>query len=92
MVTQARVVPALAWVHNFIRIHDPDDDPWTDEDEQVLRANAYAETTGPAMGQTGFEPTDAEAAAANARRDTIARAMWKDFEALRRHRGQPIDC
>jgi hypothetical protein len=68
---QAHLVSALAVVHNFIRIHDPNDIPLA-EDEEDQQANGQADQAN----QT--HPVDKRGRAAE-RRDRIARAMWRDY-------------
>lgn len=72
----ARLPPALSALHNFIRIHDPneikdflrhEEDP--EEDTGVL-ANGYPDAT--------------ERQAANTRRDEIAQDMWIQYQGYRR--------
>jgi hypothetical protein len=77
MTIQARIPPALAAVHNFIRIHDKDEihefeDVLEDRDPQD---QDYGEL---ARGPTGR----AEKARAEIKRDTIAQAMWISYQEL----------
>jgi hypothetical protein len=78
--TQSLIPPALAAIHNFIRIRDPleiedfpeqrDPDPGADVGELAL---------GPSRA--------AERAAASAKRDEIAQAMWAQYRATLAERG-----
>ena len=71
---QARIPAALAAIHNFIRIHDPDElEGFTDADdvEPGFFAGELAE------GQARM----AEKRRANARRDGIAADMWEQYQA-----------
>jgi hypothetical protein len=77
---QARIPAALAAIHNFIRIHDPEE----------LENFVEAEDSEPgfvsgelAAGQT----RTAEKKRANARRDGIAAAMWVQYQAELHQRG-----
>ena len=62
---QARLVPALAVVHNFIRVHDPSDIEIIDDDSDRDIAQQTA-------GQVGMADERGRAAE---RRDKIAHAM-----------------
>jgi hypothetical protein len=71
---QARIPAALAAIHNFIRIHDPDELEGfaeADDDEQGFFAGELA------VGQT----RTAEKRRANTRRDEIAAEMWEQYQA-----------
>lgn len=77
---QARIPAALAAIHNFIRIHDPEE----------LNDFAEAEDMEPgffsgelAEGQT----RTAEKRRANTRRDGIAAEMWEQYQAELQARG-----
>lgn len=64
-------------VHNFIRIHDPDD---------VLADSIDHEDDEPDLrGRLQSHITAEERERAAARRDAIAKAMWADYKA-RGHR------
>ncbi|KAH9175876.1 hypothetical protein EDB89DRAFT_1847070, partial [Lactarius sanguifluus] len=73
--TQAQLVGALAVLHNFIRIHNPtdiiygDDDPQEDED-------------GPRQGNIGRQ----ERQRVDNRRERIAQEMWDDYVVHTRRR------
>jgi hypothetical protein len=79
---QARIPAALAAVHNFIRMHDPEEiEGFDDADDmeqgffQVAGELAEGETRAPEKRQ------------ANTRRDVIAAAMWEQYQAELRERG-----
>ena len=77
---QARIPAALAAIHNFICIHDPDElDGFAEADdiEPGFFAGELAE------GQT----RTAEKRWANARRDGIAAEMWEQYQAELQERG-----
>jgi hypothetical protein len=77
---QARIPAALAAIHNFIRIHDPDELEGfieADDIEPGFFAGELAE------GQT----RTAEKKRANTRRDEIAAAMWEQYQAELQERG-----
>jgi hypothetical protein len=82
---QSRIPPALCFLHNVIRIHDPNDfldyhhvesDEWS--------APHYTGTLaeGP--------PTEAARTHAHEHRDQIAQQTWEDYLVERLHRGQPL--
>ncbi|KAH9980721.1 hypothetical protein BJV74DRAFT_779024, partial [Russula compacta] len=77
--TQAQFVPAMAALHNFIRIHDPDDHHIAAECNEVYGGRGR----GPARTDENLGGTVpiAEWNWANAQCDTIARAMWVQYEA-----------
>lgn len=68
----ARLPPALAALHNFIRIHDPNEIT-----EYLENSNQELRDEGVLAG--GF-PNAAEREAANLRRDEIAHAMWIQYQ------------
>lgn len=78
--TQACLVQALAVAHNFIRIHDPDDEPDVGD---------AAEESGPDTNRDVAaiqNVTRSERSRATQMRDRIAADMWKDYqEYLRRN-------
>ena len=77
---QARIPAALAAIHNFIRIHDPDELAGfidTDDTERGFFTGDLAE------GQTRM----AEKRRANTRRDGIAAEMWVLYQAILQERG-----
>ena len=73
--TQAQLVSALSVVHNFIRIHDPDDLPENDEEEDHSQLNVD-------IGRLQHTIGADERGRAAERRDTIAKAMWADYERI----------
>lgn len=75
----ARLPPALAALHNFIRIHDPNEISDFLQEDLDLEPGCGRETGELA---DGF-PNAAERQAANARRDEIAQAMWIQYQAYR---------
>ena len=74
MAIQARIPPALAAVHNFICIHDPDeihdfDNPTNSEDPN------------PGYGNLAMGPANQrEVEEAAMKRDSIAQAMWIAYQ------------
>lgn len=72
MAIQARIPPALCAIHNFIRIHDPDEIQDFEIDENI-DIEPYGELApGPAGRQ--------ERARGTARRDIIAQLMWESYQ------------
>lgn len=75
VTTQAKIVHALCVLHNFIRVHDPDDFEPTDLDAcEHLSAQDTAATFGGHVSQ-------AEREEAGLRRDRIAKEMWDSYVA-----------
>ena len=62
---------ALAVVHNFICVFDPDDLPAGNEQEEI-RASSF--------GTLSEGTLRAEVQRANEKRDVIAKAMWEDYK------------
>lgn len=97
---QAKIPPAMAALHNFIRIHDPTDtardmvERWAcsltgsqasipgTEDEQPDQMDEER------YGELGSDITPAERIRASERRDTIAKAMWADYQRELNERGE----
>ncbi|KAF8153669.1 hypothetical protein BJ912DRAFT_868623, partial [Pholiota molesta] len=85
--TQAKVPGAIAALHNFIRIHDPDDLAREDSDDSDSESEGIPNQPEiPITPETlGGHISQAEKNRANAKRDQIARAMWEDYvEELQR--------
>jgi hypothetical protein len=80
MDLQARIPAALAAIHNFIRIHDPDELTSFTEPADLERGFVSGEL---AAGLT----RTAERRWANVRRDDIAAAMWVQYQAELQCRG-----
>jgi hypothetical protein len=79
---QARILPALAAIHNLILKHDPTD--LEDFDDVCDPDPGYVVDFGSlADGQT----SRAEKDRADKRRDVIAQKMWDSYQALLRERG-----
>ena len=71
---QAKVIPALCALHNFIRVHDPgdlDDQDWQEEIERQ----------GPVLSAADLKNkvNQAERDRAAARREKMANKMWNDY-------------
>jgi DDE superfamily endonuclease len=80
MDLQARIPAALAAIHNFIRIHDPEELTSFTEPVDLERGFVSGEL---AAGQT----RTAEKRRATTRRDEIAAAMWAQYQAELQRRG-----
>ena len=73
MSIQALIPPALAALHNFIRLFDPEEIHMYDEDELL---DAHMGSHPESVGELGTGPvTPAETVRANKRRDKIAGEM-----------------
>jgi hypothetical protein len=77
---QARIPAALAAIHNFIRIHDPDELDGFLESGDLEPGFVSGDL---AAGRT----RPAEKRQANERRDTIAAEMWAQYQAELEERG-----
>jgi hypothetical protein len=73
--TQARLVSALAVVHNFICIHDPRD---VDPTETDIIEDQGSQIQGAIRGREERVAADERGRAAE-HRDRIAHAMWRDY-------------
>jgi len=74
MDIQARIPPALCTIHNFIRIHDPEELENTEEDV------SYDDNVSGHTGELAPGPPDRAARVrANERWDEIAQAMWVSY-------------
>ena len=74
--TQAQIVCALGVVNNFMKVNDPDDPLFKDSTLEL----------DPDMGDTAANRRagSRERARAAARREKIARDMWKDYRYKKR--------
>ena len=79
MDVQLRVPSALCFVHNVIRIHDPNDMmDFRDLDFDPGSYDAGALAEGPPSPNEAAQPSHAQT-----RRDAIAHQMWADYIAER---------
>ena len=76
--TQAQIVCALAVVHNFMKIHDPDDRLFKENNLEL--DSDEGDTIA-----TQRDGSRVERAQVAARRETIAQAMWKDYQSKKNH-------
>jgi hypothetical protein len=73
MRLQARILPALGAIHNFIHIHDPD----------KIDEIALEEFNGEGTHELAVGPASAaERARATAKCDRIAEAMWLEYQTV----------
>lgn len=89
--TQSKIPAALAVLHNFIRIHDPDDDNDDDNDEHdsgTLSSQQTTPTYTLSQESLGGYIDRAERNRAGTRRDEIAERMWVDYVRELHDRGE----
>ncbi|KAJ7020364.1 hypothetical protein C8F04DRAFT_974391 [Mycena alexandri] len=103
MKTQAMFVPAIAAIHNFLRVHDTEDNaddlgPSTStplQREGSRRMEDFIETPAKpreiSPEELGFSISAEERKRASDRRDRIAKKMWSDYVALLAERGEGED-
>ena len=72
--TQAQIVCALGAVHNFMKLHDPDDPLFKDK---TIGSESEEDDTM----TTQHAVSEAEGKRATARRERIALTMWKDYKS-----------
>ena len=79
---QGRIASAICVVHNFIRIHDPEDlpDPEDEDNNSIIPLNASSGGNGTISSR--------ERSAAVKRRDDIANAMWVQYQQYLTKRGR----
>ena len=86
---QAQIPAALCAIHNFIRIHDGEEDKEDEEDEEediVVQQN----NAGDLYVRQG-EGQRAENDAVVARRNNIAQKMWEEYQAYLQTRQEDSD-
>ena len=71
---QARVILALCALHNFVRVHDPDDLDDEDTQEEIERQSPM-----PSAGELRNRVNRAEKKRAIMRQEEIASNMWADY-------------
>jgi hypothetical protein len=80
--SQGRIASAICVVHNFIRIHDPDDLPDPEEEEDY----SYTPPSNNSVSRNGII-SSRERNEAVKRRDDIANAMWVQYQQYLAKRG-----
>jgi DDE superfamily endonuclease len=89
MEVQARIPVALSALHNFIRLHDPEEGSLSD----IHNHHALNDTDGLRvrnLNDAMFEVEEVREEV-DARRDRIAEAMWVDYQRICQERGIGID-
>lgn len=81
LAIQARIPAALATIHNFIMVHNPNDKPISDAypngaSQQIFHETGSTEEAGSLINNE-----------ADKRRDHIAQEMWDDYRAHCAERG-----
>jgi hypothetical protein len=79
---QTMLVPAVCALHNFIILHDADDQIEINDEEMRV----WVEEARPEPGVLQGGISAAETALANTRRDEIAQEMWVDYQKIRANR------
>lgn len=79
--TQAKMVPALCVLHNFIRDHDADDLPAEAIGDDGERESETIDRVLQ-VDHLGRDVSRVEIRRAGERRDTIARTMWQDYQRV----------
>ena len=82
---QAKIIVACCNIHNFIRLHDPDDDSEDNDDSMDVEESNGGEQVNEndlAWGITMEETRNAEA-----KHSEIAMAMWESYQAELQRRG-----
>ena len=88
--TQAKIPAALAVLHNFVRVYDPDDEAEEDGDncdDEDDDADISLPEIPLVAENLGYHISQAEKDRASAKRDEIAKAMWADYRETLRVRG-----
>ena len=81
---QSRLISGLAVIHNFIRAYDPSDLPEDSEMETVTGLSGEVERMTANLADQAVGSEERNRAAE--RRDTIALAMWDDYQRNQRGR------
>ncbi|KIM87701.1 hypothetical protein PILCRDRAFT_63771 [Piloderma croceum F 1598] len=78
MDIQAQLAPALAAIHNFIRLYDPDEILDLVDEAEDIQPGAWI----PQRGDLALGPARAvEKALADGKQDGIAQSMWVQYQA-----------
>ena len=90
MAIQAQIPPALAETHNFIMDHHPHniEEHLTGNDENDLDPNPGQPMENEFRTLANRAVTQAEKERVMHNRDGIAQAMWDDYQATLRERGE----
>ena len=76
---QAQIPTALCAIHNFICIHNPQEEAIFEEEEQV---NPHVDAGDDNVWQTGFVEANDATNPVVKRCDSIAQAMWNDYQQI----------
>lgn len=92
ITTQAKSVPALHALHNFIQVHDPADTEINDDDNDNISGDGIGQNLQdnviePGDEELGGDITPAERECASKQRDDITKAMWADYQRILAERG-----
>ena len=71
--TQAKMIPAICVLHNFIRVHDVNDIPVVNEPWRAGRTQ---------VGEVGRDISSEETNRASELRESIAKAMWASYQNI----------
>jgi hypothetical protein len=84
LCTQAKIPAALASLHNFICIHDPDDDAHCEDDyaDDKARPEQSEPQQNINIEKLGGYISNAEREEASARQDANEKAIWTDYQAV----------
>jgi hypothetical protein len=89
--TQSKIPYAMAALHNFIRIHDPDDNATTPNDHTEGSHSQVPQSLHEIDPENlGGNISQAERNGASERRDIIAKAMWEDYQNVLAEREMDI--
>lgn len=87
MMVQARIPAALAALHNYVRLHDPEDEIFVVERETLLDASTSPPNQDlPGEYRSGYVSTE-ERNRASVRRDQIAQELWEQYQAYLEENG-----
>jgi hypothetical protein len=73
LATQAKMVPAICLLHNFICVHNINDLPVVSESHGAVRTQ---------VGELGRDVSLAERNRASELRESIAKAMWESYQSI----------
>lgn len=90
MAIQAKLVQALCVVHNFIRIHDPQDMPMRDTMDDDLEGSDDDNDNRQNFGSLGTMSSPAHRSQAEVFRDAIAKEMFADYKRELNRRGRSL--
>jgi len=83
--TQAKILLAIAALHNFIQLFDPDDEAEMDGDYDACKIDdTDTQPINPDHLSSYILPAEKERA--NMMRDIIARAIWNNYQTVRAER------